>query len=302
MIPNADPTGHTDSAPAFRAAIQSGAHIKIGPGIYLFASTQTAPCCAQDPPAVLVQGKSHFQIDGAGATIVTAPGIALSTLFHFDRDSDFSISGLKLKGSRQSLSLGQENVGIALTSDVGAKVSNIEFTGFGGNGTGMDGDWIVNSRFTSLKFEGVGQCFDVAFLKNVQIDHVTATADRGAAAAGVITKCFSFISDGPNAAQNHTGVAFDTNEDVGVSDTQTTGFRLGGYVSAGYRFHWSSNVWRCDTDRDSSVLTESVASGPFSSGAFAPKDISFAAQKGSSPACSARSHSAVTSLDDMGKR
>ena len=274
----ADPTGVGDSAPAFRKAVASNRKVIVPAGRYRFKSTVSPPCCAMDRAAVLVTGQANFAVAGQGAaTIFADPSIALSSLFHFDQDKRFSLAGLTLRGDRTGLGPTQENVGIAFTSDTDISVQRLTFQGgFGGEGAGIAGDWLVRARFSRLTFDGVGQCFDVAFLKLVTIDHLVG---RGAGAPGGLgsgAKCISVINDKPNAATNHTGVAYDASNGVWVRNADVSGFVTGAYLASGTNITFSANVWHDNVQAGGhgvGVFVERAASGPFASEAHPPGRI-----------------------------
>lgn len=243
----ADPTGNVDSAPAFRAAMGSDRIVLVPPGIYLMASTQIPPCCAFDNTAVLVQGISNFEISGYGATVVIAHSIAFSSAFHFDRDSNFRVRGLTVRGNREELSASQENAAFALSSDVNFALQDLHITGnFGGNGTGIAGDWLVNGLVSDIALDAVGQCFDAAFLKNVRLQNLRA---RGADTTGAFgsghvgSKCISVINDIPNSGTNHTNVAFQSTDQVSIRGVKATNFGTGAYLASGTHYLFNGNHW-----------------------------------------------------------
>lgn len=243
----ADPSGVRDSAPAFRSAVGSSRHIVVPPGTYRFSSTVAAPCCAFDPPAVLVQGKSNFEIDGYGATIVIDPVIALSTAFHFDKDTGFVVRGLTIAGTRSGLTAGQENTAFGLSSDVDFTIADIRApSGFGGNGAVIAGDWLVNGTFSGIRMDGVGHCFDIAYLRGVRVSDITATgADtNGASGSGQVGQtCFSVIEDPPNVSQNNTGVSFTATSNVTVTGVDASNFQTGAYITTGTGYTLVGNRW-----------------------------------------------------------
>lgn len=269
----ADPTGVADSAPAFRTAIQSNKTAIVPPGTYRLSSTVSAPCCANDAAAVLVQSKTNFQVIGYGATIVVDNGIALSTAFHFDQDSNYSVEGLTIQGTRSGLSGGQENVGITSTSDVNFTYRDIHFTGnFGGVGAALAADWLVNGSFSNILIDKAGQCADFAFLQNVSFQTIRATGadtngNTGANQTGM--KCLSVIVDGLNSATNNTGVSFTATNYVSITDVSASNFNVGAYLSTGtgYSFaadHWIANVGTSSTP-GYGIQLDYIASGSFAS-------------------------------------
>jgi hypothetical protein len=244
----ADPTGVRDSAPAFRAAMMHpDAKIVVPAGTYKFASTVKAPCCkAVNPTAVPVANLANFEIDGYGATIVIDPSISLSSAFFFFNSKDFAVRGLTVQGANHAEKA--ENSGFALQSDVNFRLSDLHITGnFGGQGTGIAGDWLVNGKFENIRMDAVGQCLDLAFLKDVTIQGIRA---RGAAWDGrsvgpgkVGSKCVSVISDGPNADANATGVKFDETYGVTINNVSATNFNVGAFLTTGKRYRLTGNHW-----------------------------------------------------------
>ena len=274
----ADPTGVADSAPAFRAAIASNRKVVVPAGTYRFKSTVSPPCCAMDPTAVLVTGQSNFAVTGQGAvTIFADPSIPHTSLFHFDQDKRFSVAGLTLRGDRTGLRPTQENVGIALTSDTDFSIQGLTVDGgFGGEGTGIAGDWLVRAKFRNLTFNGVGQCFDVAFLKSVSIDNLVGRGADAAGGQGGGAKCVSVVNDLPNAATNHSGVAFSATNGVRVRGADVSGFAVGAYLASGTNFNFSGNFWHDNAmagGKGIGVFVQRIASGPFASAAAPPSGI-----------------------------
>jgi hypothetical protein len=277
----ADPTGVRDSAPAFRSAVASNRKILVPPGTYLFSSTQSPPCCAQDNAAVLVQGLTNFEIDGYGATIIIDPSIVLSSAFAFDQDTNFVVRGLTIHGSRNGLSAGQENVGIAATSDVGFRFSDMHFTGnFGGEGAAYEGDWLVNAVFENTQMDTVGQCADTAFLANVTFRNIRATgADTNAATTtgSIGDKCISIINDNFNTAANHSGLAFSETTGVTIDNVSATNFSAGANIASGLNFDLSNNHWYSNPGLGAAkglgVYIHYINGGSFSSVGVPPQNI-----------------------------
>lgn len=240
----ADPTGAVDSAGAFRAAMGSNRRIMVPAGKYLFNSAEAAPCCAFDPAAVMVSERSNFEIDGDRATIIVGDKIALSSAFHFDRSRGFAVRGLTIQGNRTDLKSTQENAGLTFSSDVDFDVEDIHFTGdFSGNGAAVVGDWLVDATFSNIKADGIGHCFDLAYLLRVRISNVWA---RGKGSQGDNTPgetCVSVIVDPPNAGQNHTGVPFRTTEQVSITGVDEGNFNTGALIATGQDYLLSGNYW-----------------------------------------------------------
>ena len=247
VLAGADPTGVADSAPAIRAAEGSNETLFFPPGTYRLASTQTAPCCAYDAPAILMQGYTNFAVSGYGATLVVDSSIAFSTAVQFDSDKNFSVAGLAVQGSRSGLTATQENVGLAFTSDANFVAKDLHLTGnFGGNGAGLAGDWLVNGVFSNITMDTVGHCEDMAFLKNVTFAGQNATGADTNAATGtgqVGQTCFSVINDVPNAATNNTGVSFTETDGVTLTGVKESNFTTGFLISSGTHFNLYGNYW-----------------------------------------------------------
>lgn len=243
----ADPTGATDSAPAIRAALASNRTLFFPPGNYLLDSTQSAPCCAFDNPAVLVQNLHNFNIVAKGAHFIVGSAIALSSAFQFDKDSFFTLDDLSVTPNRTGLTAGQENVGVTFSSDVNFTVDNLLISpGAGGNGAGVAGDWLVNGTFNNVTMQGVGHCYDLAFLNNVSITGTLAygadtNGDTGTGQVG--QTCLSVINDVPNAAQNFTGVNYTETSGVNVSGVNESNFTSGFALSTGKHYSFSGNQW-----------------------------------------------------------
>ncbi len=275
----ADPTGMTDSAPAFRAAMGSNRKVFIPPGHYLLASTETAPCCAFNKAAVLVQGYSNFEVDGYDATIKVADGIALSSAFHFDRDEKFAVHGLTIQGTRSGLSSGQENVAIGVSNGADFAFKDLHLTGnFGGEGAAIAGDWMVEGIFENIKMDAVGQCADVAFLKDVSFRNIQA---NGAGSTGtrdsVGDKCLSFIDDVPNQSTNATGRNFSETNGVIIENVSESNFNEGVFISSGMNYclsgnHWSRNPGQRNA-KGMGIYIAYVNGGVSSSVGAAPRNI-----------------------------
>ncbi|MBB3453889.1 hypothetical protein FHT86_002145 [Rhizobium sp. BK313] len=284
----ADPTGVADSAPAFRAAMASNRLIIVPQGTYRFASTVTAPCCAFNAPAVLVQNLSNFKMTGPGATIVIDPAIALSTAFHFDQDRNFEVSGLTIQGTRSALNPGDENVAIGFSSDVNFHVHDLHFTGnFGGQGAGFAGDWLVNGKIDHVVMDAVGQCSDFAYLRNFTLSDWTANgADtNGVSGSGQVgNKCVSFVTDTPNIANNHTGITYNASDNISVHNMSVSNFGTGALIATGTHYTFSQNNWSNNPGLSPSipgigVFIDYVVGGNFPSVGFPPSEISINGDK-----------------------
>ena len=232
--------GVTDDAPAFRVALNgSNRNVVVPPGTYLFSSTQSAVCCTFGVTSVLVQKQSNLHVTGYGATIVSS-----APAFHFDEDNDFSVEGLTIQGNRTGLSSSTENTGITLTSDVDFTIRNMHFTGnYGGIGAPFVGDWLVNGTIDNIQMDSVGQCADIAYLKNFTFSNVRAHGISADGSTGIGTKCFSLIVDLPNASTNNTGVSFSDSEYVNVLNVNADNFNAGAAVSTGQNILFSGNTW-----------------------------------------------------------
>lgn len=282
----ADPTCTTDSAPAFRTAIISGAIVQVPPGCYLFKSLQSAPCCAFNSPAVLVSGQTDFVIQGYGATIKMDNSITVAgsppSAFHFDQSSNFRVTGLAIEGNRTALNAGDENVAIGLSSDINFEFEDIFATGnYGGNGAIFAGDWLVNGSFNRIYGGKLGQCYDLAFLLHVRIGQ---THGIGADTNGTISqtnvgqKCLSIVYDVPNVAQNKTGTAFSDTSDVTVTGFDASNFNTGAFISSGNAINLYGNAWHDNPGTAAAaggigVLIQFTNGGNFTSVGHAPSHI-----------------------------
>ncbi|MDH2131079.1 hypothetical protein N5J77_08085 [Sphingobium yanoikuyae] len=234
-----------DDAPAIRLIFSGrieGKTIFFPPGrIYCFKTNIPPGYPAFNRTSVLVSQKSKFNVIATGATFITHHSIPLTTTFTFDRASDWSWKGGSFIGSRAGLSPSAENVAIGLANVERFRVSDAAFTGYGGLGAAFAGDWIVSGEFVRLKMQGVGICFDLAFLKSVRIKDVVANgadSDGRSGAGQMGEKCFSTIQDGPLASHNRTSIAFRQTKDVTVENLDASNFRTGVAVASGkgYRF------------------------------------------------------------------
>ncbi len=249
----ADPTGVTDSAPAFRSALGSNRKIIISSGTYLLNSSQTAPYTAFDPPAVLVQSFTNFAIEGYGATIIIGNSIALSSAFHFDKCNNFSLNGITIQGNKTGLTSGQENTALAFTSIVNFKIRDIHTTsGFGGVGAPIVGDWWVNGVFENFVSDTAGIGIDCAYIKHVTFRNVKMigadyTGTSGNANIG--TTGFSVIVDPVNSGNNFTGVSYTETDDVHVENCEFSFFTEGGSITTGTNYTFSGNNWHDNPGR-----------------------------------------------------
>lgn len=237
-----------DDGPAIRAIFAkeiTGKTIFFPPNRkYCFKSNVEPGYPAFNRTAVLVSHKSKFRVVAKDATFITHGSIPLTTIFTFDRTVNWSWEGGTLVGERKGLSADAENVGIALVNVQRFNISDLTFTGFGGNGAAFNGDWIVSGSFSRLNMRGVGICFDLAFLKNVTVADVVATgADtHGRSGAGQTgEKCFSTIQDGPLMSYNRTGVDIPYSEGVTVERLDASNFRTAVAIASGRRFRFIDN-------------------------------------------------------------
>lgn len=237
-----------DDSPAIRAIFSksiSGRTIFFPPGRkYCFKSNVAPGYPAFNRTSVLVSGKSGFNIIAKNATFITHNSIPLTTTFTFDRATDWSWKGGTFVGNRTGLSADAENVAIGLANVQRFHISDAIFTGYGGNGAAINGDWIVSGNFSRLKMRGVGICFDLAFLKDVAIKDVVATgADTfGRSGKGQTgEKCFSTIQDGPLISYNRTGINIPHSDGVTVESLDASNFRTAVAVASGRRFRFINN-------------------------------------------------------------
>lgn len=245
----ADPTGVTDSAPAFTNAIKSDRKIIVPPGTYLFKSSATswtcsspAQICASAPAAVYTSEQENFLITGYGATINVDKSIAPSSAFIFYKSNKFHIEGLTINGNRHRLPATYENVGISLFSDVDWTVKDVNFaSGFGDAGAALAGDWLLNGHIIGNTMNGTGQCADFAFSENLEIvNNVSIGAGTGMIAG---QKCWSFFHDSPNSATNNTGYSIQNSNSIKLSDNYVKNYSSGAVIASGTNFSFTGNIW-----------------------------------------------------------
>lgn len=279
-VTGADPTGVVDSAPAFRAAMGSNRTIIVPPGTYRFSSTVAPGCCALDNAAVRVSGYSNFALIGYGVTITIDPSIALSTAFQFDSDTNFQVAGFSFVGNRTGLSASAENVGVTLINDINFHVTDLNFkSGFFGVGAAFAGDWLVDGAIDHIEMTSVGQCSDLAFLKNIDIAQWRATGGGGASTlSGVGQKCISFVNDTPNTSNNLTGISYTQTDGVTVRGIEATNFATGAFISSGVNYtltgnRWSANPGISGAAEGIGIYIAYVNGGSFTSVGFPPGNI-----------------------------
>jgi hypothetical protein len=243
----ADPRGQLDSAPAFRAAIQSNRNIYVPPGTYKFSSTVEAPCCAYDPVAVLVNSKENFSIIGERASIVVGDEIALSSAFHFEGSKGWTISGLVIRGNRHGLTRDQENVGIAISNNTDFNISDIHFaSGLAGNGAGFAGNWNMNGTIENIVMDNVAICTDFASAKNILIKEVVALGSSALSdneAGRVGHTCFSFIRDAENLFSNRTSNIINGNNHIIIENSTARNFSTSVFIEDGKFLSIKNNIF-----------------------------------------------------------
>ena len=270
----ADPTGRTDSAPAFRAAIAaagSNSVILVPPGTYSLASTTRAPCCSFVAQAVLIQNANHIAIKGYGATLVLSPGMRQATAFRVDQSNDICIEGLTIRGAIDRPNR-ETHVGLSVSSVIRMTVEDVHFAGV--MGTGIAGDWIVDSKFTNLVMDAVNQCLDIAYLRNVEVGPVTGKGFNELTKTG--SKCVSVIADPIN--HNHTGIDFRETRGVFVHDVSASGFAVGAYIASGVDYRFSHNYWHdnpgiANRAKGIGILISYIARGKYRNQGFPVRNV-----------------------------
>lgn len=236
-----------DAALGFQAAMGSNRVVYVPPGSYTFKSNQSVPVPANDPAGVLVQNVSNLSIEGYGATITMADAVSFSEDFLFFKVKNLNIQGLTFAGNRAGLTSSDENAALGLESIVNFSIADIKLTGnWGGIGTAVAADWLVNGTFRNFNMSAVGQCFDVAFLKNVSFENFQATGadtngNQGAGQVGL--KCVSVIFDTPLVDFNETGVSYSDTDGVVVTGGAVTNFATGALAASGQNYFFSGNDW-----------------------------------------------------------
>ncbi len=237
-----------DDGPAIRTIFSgniAGRTILFPPNRRYCFKTNVAPGYpAFNRTGTLVSRKAKFKVVASGATFIVDDAIPLTTTFTFDRTTNWSWQGGSFVGNRKGLAPTSENVAIALANVQRFRISDAAFTGYGGLGAAIAGDWIVAGEFTRLKMKGVGICFDVAFLKNVTVRNVVALGADGKGQSGpgqMGEKCFSTIQDGQLASYNRTGLAIRQTENVTVENLEASNFRTGVAIASGQKYRFINN-------------------------------------------------------------
>jgi hypothetical protein len=262
-----------DPAVAFRAAAGSNRTYVIPPASYTFQTVQaraigggtivtnnslTDPGCSANPctsvpysyvgaPAVMFRNLRNFTIEARAATFSVANGIAFSSIFHFDGDSNltFQGSGGALVGNRSGLQPNQESSAITITSGVNFTFYDVTCSGnWGGISACFVGDWLVNGKIDRVTAPSVGICFDLAFMKQVTFNDFHCTGADASGGSGAGNKAWSNIYDNPAVNDNHTGVSFSDTDGVTVTNSSANNFITGAVINSGRNFQFSRNVWR----------------------------------------------------------
>ena len=268
-----------DPAAAFRAAAGSNRTYFIPPASYTFQTVQaravgggtiitgrslTDPGCAANPctsvpysyvdaPAVMFRNLHNFTIEARGVTFSVANGIAFSSIFHFDKDRNFSFqgSGGAFVGNRSGLQPNQESGAITITSGVSFVFHDVTCSGnWGGISACFVGDWLVNGKINHVTAPSVGICFDLAFMKRVTFNDFHCTGADANGGSGVGNKGWSNIYDNPAVNDNHTGVSFSDTDRVTVTNSSANNFITGAMINSGRNFQFSGNVWRDNLGQD----------------------------------------------------
>jgi hypothetical protein len=230
--------GVADDTAAIQAAINAGSSIYFPSGNYYLNTTQAAPYPTWfNPVCLLIQNKSNFAIRSDGASLVVGPTAAFSSIFHFDKCNNFSLSGFRLVGNKTGVSPSMENCAVTLTSCVKFNVSDLLIDGnWGGLGAGIVGDWMVDGIFQNIRMPKAGIIVDVAYLQNVVFSNISGYgADNSGNNTGtsIGQKGFSIINDLPNAARNFTGISFSNTDNVQFQNCVAENFGTGCVISAG---------------------------------------------------------------------
>ena len=269
-----------DDAPALRAiftAARPGQVILFPAGHTYCLGSTVAPLDyrATDPAALMLANKADLRIEAEGARFVVAPGAAFSSAVMIAQSRNIVWHGGEIIGNRTGLRANQENVGLTLINLVDFRVSHLRFAGFDTLGAAVAGDWLVRGRLTDLRMDGVGLCFDLAFLHTVHVARVSARGSDGANGPG--QTCFSDIHDRAFLGHNRTGIRYDASQNVHVEQLDARHFNTGVAISSG-------RGWRFDDVSLSQmrghggaaalgVYLVRRAEGPFANGAQELADV-----------------------------
>jgi hypothetical protein len=242
-----------DSVPAFRAAMASNRKIYCPPGNYIFNSVQqTRPRPTLNYSAVYISGLSNFELDCTGANILPGPGLYASVpgggaygFFEINNNStDFYVHGFQFNGDYHSAG---QNTAFALFGVQRFTFDNLNFSGnWGGVGNPFVNTWGIDGVFSNIKMANVGVCFDFGYVVNYQFRNITAHGSDGAGGAGL--KCFSIVSDVPNAGTNPIPKLIPDTIGYVVSDSDISNFGGSpGYypisIIAGQDIRFHGNYW-----------------------------------------------------------
>jgi hypothetical protein len=235
-----------NSVPDFTASLGSNRTIYVPPATYTFTSTSSpTPCCAFNPPLVLVSGFSNFKIEAYGAVVTAGNLVTVSSYFHFHEDTNFTVVGLSCLGNPMNVSPTNVPTCLALDNDVSFTIRDCNLTGnWGGSASFSQEDWVIHGTIDNIQMPAVGIGISIGFGNDIKITHVHATGApsmNGTGSQG--QRLFGFPYDTPNAAQNHTGVSYTNNQDITLEDNTAANFVDGALISSGSRLTLHSNHW-----------------------------------------------------------
>jgi len=244
--------GIADDATAFRAALGSDRVIHVPPAAYVFNSTQSIPAneAALPPIGVLIDGESNWEMAAYGATLEMGSSVAAATTIQVHASNNWTISGLNCLGNRGGLTSGQGSSCLVVFNDVGFAVRDLTLSGnWGGDGTGVYGDWLVNGVFSNFYMPKVNICLGFGFIKNVRVDHGFAegadnNGNQGSGQMG--DRCIGESYDVLNSTYNATGYSFTDTDGYSVTGVDASNFSVGWTVQSGNHYYFSGNYWHAN--------------------------------------------------------
>jgi hypothetical protein len=278
----------SDPTFAFRAAVGSNRLYYVPPGSYLFhtATFATDPVLGRipgvDPTVVFVDHAANLRIEAFGASFNIDDANSHSHYFVlFDISGNSYLHGGTYLGNRAGQTAGQENGAFAIISATDFDIGNLAIAGnYGGVGSGIAGDFLVNVVAHDITMRNIGIGFDLAFLQNFRATNITCRGISADGTTGVGRTCFSNVIGGFQGSGqfNLTGVSLPDTRGVVIDNMDASNLTAGisiasgaGYIISNSRLHDNTGI--AATAQGTGIHVTYIATGPFTSVGFPPHDI-----------------------------
>ena len=241
----------TDPFPAIRASLGSNRIIFFPSAAYECGSydTNIFPL-VQGNNCLQINGYSHFVLDGYGAILGSDANHHNVNLVSINNSFDFTVRGFDIQNNTTGMSPGSEPTGFIMVTDGRFNFEDITFVGNWGGSTrspsAFAADWIFQANFSRINLPQQSECFDLAYVASITIDHLNALGadDNGTTNNPTQLPCISIQTDlAMLAAYPAQANAVET-DTVSITNSFFANFNQGVFLSSGHRYTISGNTFR----------------------------------------------------------